>query len=63
MLAAGEASEEKRLTPTAGEVILHRVYSDGAWSDIWIDRQRGHEYAQVIGQGGEVEYIFMGPLD
>lgn len=52
----------KRSTPS-NAIILHRVYLAGAWSDIWIDRQRGHEYAQVTNEDGSVEYVFVGPLE
>ncbi len=58
---AGEVAE-KRLTPSDA-IILHRVYLDGAWSDIWIDRQRGHEYAQVTNEDGSIEYVFVRPLE
>lgn len=52
----------KRSTPSSA-IILHRVYQDGAWSDIWIDRQRGHEYAQVTNEDGSVEYVFVRSLE
>ncbi len=42
---------------------LHNVYDPVAkeWTDIWIDRKNGHEYAEVKKLDGSRKFIYIKP--